>query len=147
MTIKLIVFDMDGVLIQEKCYASVLFEKLYGIPHEEFYQVIKDHKILEITRDKGPNFKLFLDLLEKYNVEISEEKFWGLWLKNFQVKKRVLDFALQIKDSGKRLEYFLIILLKEGIILEIWNGLNSLIIFYFPVILELLRKIPDFLKY
>lgn len=101
--IKGIVFDLDGVLVQEHCYFSQLFQKLYGVPHEEFYQVMKDNKMLQRTKDQGSNFTLFNNLLKKYKVEISEKKFWELWLTNFKVNQDVIDFALSLKKSGKKI--------------------------------------------
>lgn len=103
MTIKAIIFDLDGVLIEEHCYASKLFERVYGVPHKQFYQVIKSNKILERTRDKGPNFKLFADLLKKYKIKISEEKFWDMWVTNFKVNQEVVDFVISLKKSGKKI--------------------------------------------
>jgi len=103
MTIKLVVFDMDGVLINEKCYASKLFEEKYNIPHKEFYSVLKKNKFLERTKDQGPTFGLFNDFFEKYDVDITEQEFWNLWLNNFKVEEDLLELAFSLKKSGKKI--------------------------------------------
>ncbi|NCN38909.1 MAG: hypothetical protein COY38_04775 [Candidatus Aenigmarchaeota archaeon CG_4_10_14_0_8_um_filter_37_24] len=103
--IKLFVFDMDGVLIKikENCYASKLFQDLYGIPQDEFYDVLKKNKFLERTKDDGSTFKLFSELLKKYKVKITEKIFWNIWFNNFKVKQDLVDFALSLKKSGKKI--------------------------------------------
>ena len=73
--IKTIVFDLDGVLIQEHCYASKLFEKKFKIPHEEFWGILKKSNFLVRTNDQEPIFNLFEDLFRKYNIQITEEEF------------------------------------------------------------------------
>lgn len=101
--IKGVVFDLDGVLIQEYCYASELFEKKYGIPSSEFYGVLKKNNFTKRTKEQGSMFSLFKALFKKYDVEISEEKFWDTWFDNFEVKQNVLDLALSVKKQGKKI--------------------------------------------
>ena len=103
MTIELVVFDLDGILIKEHCWASKLFEKLYGIPWQEFYEIIKKNKLLKRTKGQGSTFNLFHDLFEKYNIKIMEEKFWNIWLTNFKVNQKVVDFALSLERQGKKI--------------------------------------------
>ncbi|MBD3155516.1 MAG: HAD-IA family hydrolase [Candidatus Aenigmarchaeota archaeon] len=101
--IELVTFDLDGVLIKEYCWSSKLFEKHYGIPWQEFYAVLKKNKFLERKRNHGPTFKLMEDLFDRYNVKITEEKFWDIWLNNFESDKEIIDLALKIKKSGKKI--------------------------------------------
>lgn len=103
MLIKAVIFDMDGVLIQEYCYAGKLFEKMFGIPNERFFEILKKNRFLVRGREDGPLFNSFKDLLKEYNVEMDEKRFWDLWLKNFKVNQDVVDFALSLKKSGKKL--------------------------------------------
>ncbi len=103
MVIKLLIFDLDGIFTKENCYASVLFQRLYGTPHKKFYSILKKNKFLERTKKQGSTFNLFYDFFKKYNVKITEEKFWNLWLTNFKVNQEIVDFALSLKKEGKKL--------------------------------------------
>lgn len=99
--VKVIVFDLDGVLVKENCVFSKLFEEKYKVPHEEFYELIKTNKMLERTKNDGSNFLLFDKLLKKYRIKISEEKFFDLWLNNFKTKEGVVEFVVSLKKKYK----------------------------------------------
>ncbi len=99
--IKVVVFDLDDVLVKENCLFSELFENKYKVPHEEFYDVMKSSKMLERTKKNGSNFSIFHNLLEKYKIETSEKKFFDLWLNNFKAKKDVVDLAISLKKNYK----------------------------------------------
>ena len=99
--IKVVVFDLDYVLVKENCLFSELFENEYKVPHEEFYDVMKSSKMLERTKKNGSNFNIFHNLLEKYKIKISEKNFFDLWLNNFKTKKDVVDLAISLKKNYK----------------------------------------------
>ncbi len=99
--IKIIAFDLDGVLVKENCYFSQLFEKLYNVPHEEFYEVMKSFKMLTRTKRNESNFAIFHDLLERYKIKISEKEFFDLWLNNFKTNKDAVDIAISLKKKYK----------------------------------------------
>ncbi len=99
--IRLITFDLDGVLGREADYASVRFEKRYGIPRDEFYKIIRENNINE--RICGRNFELFRELLAKYNTEMDEKEFWDFWCADYMVDGAVVDFALSLKRRGLKI--------------------------------------------
>lgn len=100
MTIKAVFFDLDGVLVKEYCYYSKIFREKFGVPEKEFYQIMLDNKMIQRTKKDGSNFKLFSDLIKKYNVKITEDEFFEAWLTNFRSIDEVVEFAKKLKNEG-----------------------------------------------
>jgi len=97
--IKAIIFDLNGIFIQSP-NLSARFQEKFGVPIEEFLSALK--VIMPKVRkfNKGNNFAYWKPFLEKWNVNLTEEKFFNFWFSGEKENLKLVELAKQIKKKG-----------------------------------------------
>ncbi len=105
--IKLIIFDLDGVLIKSKQYFSDAFADKYKIDNKEVVVILK--RILGMAGDKsGGTFSYWKPHLDEWGVNIIEKDFFDMW---FDVENtKAVDEVIQVYNNVKNQGYKVAIL-------------------------------------
>lgn len=97
--IKLIIFDLDGVIIRGEFF-STRFEKAYNVPSSEVFEVLKK-EILDPAKPT-PCFPIWKIYLKKWNIKLSEDQFWHFWFsEDGQVDQDIIKLIKSIRDQVK----------------------------------------------
>lgn len=96
---KLVIFDLDGVLLESK-YLTDLLEQEYGVPSDESFKVLLE-KVLKPAKNE-PTYPKWKDLLEKWKVKMTEEEFLRFWREGEEAKvnQEVLEILKDLKQKG-----------------------------------------------
>ncbi len=95
--IKAIIFDINGVLINDAGPLSSRLEEKFGIPATETYPLIKT--TLHQVREPGINSRpLWQPLLDKLN--LSYDELFKFWFEGESLNGDLLQFAKELKQKG-----------------------------------------------
>lgn len=95
--IKAVIFDMNGVFINDHGALSTRIEKVFEIPAEEIHPYIKAS--LDQVRQPGSDSKIaWKPLLDKLNITYAD--FFKFWFDGESLNTDLLDFAQQLKSKG-----------------------------------------------
>ena len=75
--IRLVIFDLDGVLLHGRYFTDRLGEK-YGIPRQEIVDVLKNEIVTAKNKDIS-TFSIWQPHLEKWHVSMNEAEFFEFW--------------------------------------------------------------------
>lgn len=97
--IKAVIFDLNGIFIQSP-KLSERFEKDFKISPDLFLPELSE--IMNKTRqpNAGNSFQYWKPVLEKWNIQMSEENFWDYWFSAEKVSEEMVNFAKELKAEG-----------------------------------------------
>ncbi|GAB4145969.1 MAG: hypothetical protein OHK0017_06170 [Patescibacteria group bacterium] len=99
--IKLITFDIDGVLTRFKVWGKS-FEKEYGVTQEQLDEFYLENR--ELWHGVGDLKERLLPYLQKWNVPLSVEKYLEYWFtKDWEPFTEVWDMARKLKEMGYKI--------------------------------------------
>jgi HAD superfamily hydrolase (TIGR01509 family) len=100
--IKAIIFDLNGVFIQSP-KLSERFLNDYKVKVEDFLPALQG--IMEKVRmpNAGNAFNYWKPYLEKWDVKLSEDQFFGYWFSAETENLELTDYAVRLKNDGVKL--------------------------------------------
>lgn len=95
--IKVAIFDMNGVLINDSSPLSQRIEKDFGISSEEFFPILKT--ALKLARVPGIDSSIaWQPVAEKLNM--SNKDFFGYWFQGESLNADLLQYIKELKAQG-----------------------------------------------
>ena len=102
MTIKAIILDLNGVLIQSPLLSDLIKEK-YNLPPEKFLPALAE--IMKIARSPGTknSYLLWKPYLEKWNIKLTQEEFFNFWFSCEKINQDLLKYLKQLDHKNIQL--------------------------------------------
>ena len=100
--IKAIIFDLNGVLLDDGEYFTVRFAREYNLNEEEVKETF--FSIMDILRkpDAPCAYELWKPQLDKWNVKLKKEEFFDYWFLLEKIRPGFLEIIDALQEKDKR---------------------------------------------
>ena len=103
--IKAVIFDVNGVFIESEMLSD-RFKRDYGVSSKDVISALKD--IMPIVRQPNApsSYNLWKSYLQKWNVQLTEKKFFDYWFSGEQLVLEMLKYARELRK--RKIKVFLL---------------------------------------
>jgi len=100
--IKVVIFDLDGVLIYGR-FMSDRFEERFGVPKEEFLLALKQVTSKAKLSKADNSFVYWQSYLEKWKVNLTKDDFFNFWFGDEKVSIGMIELIKNLKKKDVRI--------------------------------------------
>lgn len=97
--IRAVVFDLNGVFLKSRFLTDRLKED-FEIPIDESIKVLKECMSIVRLDSKVKVYTFWKPLLDKYRVEMDEEKFLKYWFSGESIVYELIDLCKELREKG-----------------------------------------------
>jgi len=97
--IRAVVFDLNGVFLESR-YLTDRLKEDFGIPIDESIKVLKACMSIVRLDPKVKVYTFWKSLLDKYHVDIDEEKFLEYWFSGESLVYDLIDLCKELREKS-----------------------------------------------
>lgn len=100
--IKVIIFDLNGVVIQSPKFSDIFCVK-FGVPVENFLPALKEIMAKVRQPNAGSAFAYWKPYLDKWGTTLSEKEFFDFWFSSEKENTEMTELAKNLRQRGIKL--------------------------------------------
>ncbi len=97
--IKVIIFDLDGVLINSR-FMSDRFKEKFGVPKKEFLSVLKKVMSKAKLSRASNSFIYWQPYFREWKIDLTKEDFFNFWFEDEKICLKMLELVGKAKNNG-----------------------------------------------
>ncbi|MFH1769245.1 MAG: HAD-IA family hydrolase [Parcubacteria group bacterium] len=97
--IKLVIFDLDGVVIKNSSMFSDFLLERYDVTPDDIYPIFKNQ---DVKKGKVDTYEAWKPYLDRLRINLPKEKFFKIWFEgeNPKAVEDIVEVAIKVKELG-----------------------------------------------